>query len=92
MYYVYILSNHTNTTLYTGMTHDLKKRLWEHKNSDIESFANKFRCYKVVYFEPVESFDSALAREYQIKKWARVKKEKLIEMKNPDWLDLSLDW
>jgi len=92
MYYVYIITNHTHSTLYTGVTHDMQSRLWQHINIDGIGFANKFNCYKVVYCEHTETLDSALAREIQIKKWARKKKEWLIEMHNPDWLDLSLEW
>jgi len=92
MYYVYIMSNHSNTTLYTGVTHDLRKRIWEHKNIDIGGFAKRYNCYKLVYFESVEEFDSAYSREHQIKRWSRSKKDNLIHTNNPEWIDLSLEW
>ena len=92
-YYVYIVSNKTDSTVYIGMTHDLEKRLYEHKNHLAKgSFTDKYNCYKLVYYEWIDDYDSALAREKQIKKWNRNKKNKLINSINPEWKDLSLKW
>ena len=93
MYYVYILTNHTNTTLYTGSTYDLHKRMWEHKHVHLDSsFVQKYSCYKLVYFEHAETMDAALFRENQIKNWTRARKDKMINTHNPEWKDLSLGW
>ena len=91
-YFVYILSNKTNVTIYTGVTNNLERRLWEHRNHvDPNSFTAKYRVDKLVYFEITTSAETAIAREKQIKSWSRKKKNQLIEKKNPKWLDLS-DW
>ena len=92
-YYVYIVSNKYNSTIYIGMTHDLEKRLYEHKNHLAKgSFTDKYNCTKLVYYEWTDGHDSALAREKQIKKWNREKKNKLINSMNPERKDLSLEW
>ena len=92
MYYVYILTNWNNTVLYTGMTNNLERRLYEHKNKLVEGFTKKYNVYKLVYFESTGSAYAAIEREKQIKTWGKRKKTQLIETINPEWKDLSLDW
>jgi len=86
--YVYILTNQNNTTLYTGVTSNLAKRVWEHKNKIIKGFTYKYNINKLVYYERFESIESAIAREKQIKAGSRKRKDDLINMFNPDWKDL----
>lgn len=86
-YYVYIMASESGT-LYVGFTVDLIKRVWEHKNDLVEGFTKKYQCHKLVYYEQGEDHDGTLAREKQIKKWRREKKEKLIKTMNPGWRDL----
>ena len=89
MYFVYILSNNTNTTIYTGVTGDLVRRVYEHKHELAEeSFTAKYKVHKLVYYEATTDVRSAIAREKQIKGWVRAKKNKLIETMNPTWRDL----
>ena len=89
MYYVYILANRTNVTLYTGVTNDLERRLWEHRNQvNPRSFTAKYQVHKLVYFEETTDIDVALNREKQIKSWSRKRKNQWVEGMNPDWADL----
>lgn len=90
-YFVYILASQKNGTLYIGVTSDLVRRLSEHKQKATESFTQKYGVDKLVYFEQTEDVRSALEREKRLKKWNRAWKIKLIERKNPEWRDLSLD-
>lgn len=92
VYFVYIMSNHYNTVLYTGVTGDLDRRVCEHKNGKGSAFTQKYKCHKLVYFNQTESIDSAIEEEKRIKGGSRKAKEALIESSNPCWLDLSLDW
>ena len=85
---VYILASQRNGTLYTGVTSDLIKRVWEHKNGQAEGFTNKYAVHMLVYFEQHEEMNAAITREKQIKKWNRAWKLRLIEEKNPNWNDL----
>jgi putative endonuclease len=85
-YCVYILSSKSKV-LYIGVTSNLKKRIWEHKNKIVEGFTKKYNVDKLVYFEQTENIMSALEREKQMKKWRRDKKIKLIENFNPEWKD-----
>ena len=88
-YYVYILSNITGTTIYIGVTNDLIRRVWEHKNElDKDSFTAKYHVHKLVYYESTGSIDAALSREKQLKGWNRKRKNKLVEQMNPQWVDL----
>ena len=88
-YYVYILSNTHNTVLYTGVTNDLIRRVYEHKNHfDKSSFTAQYNVEKLVYYEITENPESAIQREKQIKGWNRKRKERLIESKNPKWEEL----
>ena len=92
MYYVYILTNTYNTVLYIGVTNNLERRLYEHKNKLVEGFTKKYNLHKLVYFDTTTDVRSAIEREKQLKGWTRAKKNALIEEANPDWLDLSADW
>jgi putative endonuclease len=85
---VYILASQRNGTLYIGVTSDLVKRIWEHKNNPVEGFTKRYGVHSLVYFELHTDMLAAVAREKQIKKWNRAWKLKLIEKVNPDWLDL----
>ena len=88
-YYVYILTNNHNTVLYTGVTNDLKRRMYEHKNHlDKGSFTAQYNIEKLVYYEISTDPYSSIEREKQIKGWNRKRKNKLIESKNPNWDDL----
>lgn len=89
MNYIYILTNSTNTVLYIGVTNDLKRRIYEHKNELIDGFTKKYHIHKLIYYEAYSSIKTAIAREKQLKCWMRAKKIKLIETQNPDWIDLS---
>lgn len=90
-YYVYILTNRSKT-IYTGVTNDLQRRLYEHRNKMIPGFTSKYRIDKLVYFEETNDIKVAIAREKQIKGWLRAKKIALIESINPQWEDLSKEW
>ena len=88
-YYVYILTNSHNTVLYIGVTNDLRKRVYEHKNHlDKGSFTAQYNIEKLVYFEVSSDVKAAIEREKQLKGWNRKRKNKLIERKNPNWDDL----
>ena len=89
MYYVYILTNKYNTVLYTGVTRDLIRRVYEHKShADPKSFTSKYKVTKLVYFEETSNVRVAIEREKQIKSWSRDRKADLIFEKNPHWVDL----
>ena len=92
MYCVYILSNWDDTVLYIGVTGNLPRRLYEHKNGLVDGFTKKYNIHKLVYYEHTNDVYSAISREKQLKKWRREKKNHLIESTNPQWRDLSLDW
>ena len=85
---VYIMSNRRNGTLYLGVTSDLVKRVWEHKNNAVEGFTEQYAVHHLVYFELHQDMMSAISREKQLKKWKRVWKLQLIEDTNPEWNDL----
>ena len=87
-YYVYIMSS-ISGVLYIGITSNLQKRVWEHKNKLVEGFTKKYNIEKLVYFEQTEDVNSALAREKQLKNWKREWKIELIKKANPEWKDLS---
>ena len=90
-FYVYIMTNKSKT-LYVGVTNNLQRRVYEHKNKMIKSFTSKYNISKVVYFKVFNDIESAKKREKQIKGWLRKKKIELIESMNPDWKDLSEEW
>ncbi len=87
-YYVYIMTNRSKT-LYTGVTNDLMRRVYEHKNKMIDGFTKKYNITKLVYYEETDDVQAAIEREKQIKGWLRRKKIALIESINPEWKDLS---
>ncbi len=87
-YYVYVMASKRNGTLYIGVTGDLIKRVYEHKNNLIEGFTNQYNIHTLVYFEQHQDINQALTREKQLKKWNRKWKLRLIEKENPDWRDL----
>lgn len=87
-YYIYILTNKKDGVLYIGVTNDLTRRVWEHKQKIVEGFSRKYQCKNLVYYETAIDINSAITREKQIKKWKREWKIRLIEKDNPDWNDL----
>ena len=87
-YYVYIMTNHAHT-LYTGVTNNLERRVYEHKMRLIAGFAGRYDLTNLIYYEVTPDVESAIVREKQIKGWLRKKKIALIESLNPDWNDLS---
>jgi putative endonuclease len=89
-YYVYILSNNTGT-LYIGVTNNLERRLFEHHSEEYTGFTHKYNLKSLVYYETINSIESAILREKQLKGWRRSKKISLIEQMNPGWQDLSID-
>jgi len=90
-YFVYIMAS-ASGTLYTGVTNDLYKRVYQHKNDLTPGFTKKYKCHKIVYIEETSEVESAIIREKQIKGWTRKKKEDLIKTKNPHWKDFSNEW
>jgi len=90
LYYVYILTTRSNTVLYTGVTNNLKRRVFEHKSGLNEGFTKKYHVHKLVYFEMFDFVELAIAREKQIKGYSREKKIKLIETMNPEWKELDV--
>ena len=91
-YYVYIITNFTNSTLYIGVTNNLERRLYEHKNKLVDGFSKRYNLNKLVYFEETTNIEKAIEREKQLKSWKRDKKESLIKNMNPTWKDLSEEW
>ena len=89
--YVYIMANAAHT-LYTGVTNNLERRVYEHKSGKGSAFTTKYRITRLVYYEAYNDIRNAIARERQIKGWRRSKKVTLIESRNPNWRDISLDW
>ena len=83
-YYTYILANNSDTTLYIGVTNDLERRVAEHRSGTIPGFTQKYNCHKLVYFESFSVVEQAIAREKQLKKWSRAKKDALIDTQNKD--------
>lgn len=94
-YYVYILTNPSKTVLYIGMTNSLKRRLQEHnegRNNGSKTFTSKYQCYELIYYEIYQYVTEAIARENQLKKWTRKKKEILIARQNPNWNPLNINF
>ena len=91
-YYVYILTNKNNRVMYIGVTNDLARRLYEHKQELVEGFTKRYHVHKLVYYEQTTDVRSAIAREKQLKGWLRARKNELVETMNPEWRDLSEDW
>lgn len=88
-YYVYILTNTNKSVLYTGVTNNLTRRIYEHKNKLVKGFTEKYNVNILVYYETTEDIESAIVREKAIKKLSRTNKNKLIEKVNPEWEELS---
>ena len=88
-HFVYILTNYSNTVLYTGQTHDLLTRVYHHREGLTDGFTKKYKVTKLVYYEVADDLNGALYREKQIKAYSRLKKISLIENMNPTWQDLS---
>jgi len=93
-FYVYILTNPGKTTLYIGMTNDLGRRLQEHKENrgTNKSFTGRYYCHQLIYYEVYQYIYNAMARETQLKKWSRSKKENLINTTNPQWKSLNREF
>ena len=89
-FYVYLLANRKNGTLYCGHTDDISRRVWQHREGRGAAFTRKYGAGRLVWYEVHDTRDSAKTREYQIKKWKRAWKIRLIEETNPDWKDLWL--
>ena len=90
-YYVYIVTNKNNSVLYTGVTNDLKRRVYEHREKLVEGFTRRYNVTKLVCFETCGDIEVAIAREKQIKGWSRRRKVELINSMNEDWRDLWED-
>jgi len=91
-YYVYLVTNWNNKVMYLGVTNNLERRLYEHKNKLVKGFTEKYNVNKLVYFEETQDVTAAIAREKEIKKWRREKKNQLVNRMNPNWKDLSSGW
>ena len=89
-FFVYILASNNNTTIYIGVTNNIERRIYEHKNNLIDGFSKKYNTHKLVYLEETNSIENAIKREKQLKGWKRNKKDLLINSINPNWQDLSL--
>lgn len=90
-FFVYIMAS-ASGTLYIGITNNLERRVWEHKEGILEGFSKKYSCKKLIYFEHFGYIGDAISREKQLKGWRRSKKEKLIKTINRHWKDLSDGW
>jgi putative endonuclease len=90
-YYVYLLTNWNNKVMYVGMTNDLMRRVHEHRTHAVKGFTEKYNVHKLVYFEETSDVHAAIAREKEIKKWRREKKNALVVRTNPEWRDLGHD-
>ncbi len=90
-FYVYIMASKSGT-LYIGLTSNIKKRIYEHKNHSIPGFTDKYDIDRLLFFEVIKDSATAINRERQLKAWSREKKVKLIDSLNPEWNDLSQDW
>ena len=91
-YFVYLLTNWNNKVMYLGVTNDLERRIYEHKNKTVRGFTEKYNVNKLVYFEETPDVRVAIAREKEVKKWRREKKNNLVVAVNPEWEDLSKEW
>jgi putative endonuclease len=90
-YCVYILTNRRNSVLYTGVTSDRKRRVWQHREQLVPGFTQRYNVFKLVFYEVTDDVNAAIAREKQIKAGTRQKKINLIEAMNPEWRDLYED-
>lgn len=92
MYYVYMLTNKTHSVLYIGVTNDLIRRVYEHKEELVDGFTKRYHVHKLVYFEEYTYMYDAISREKQLKRWRRDKKEELIKTINPKWEELNCNF
>ncbi len=90
-YSIYIMSSKTKV-LYIGVTGNLTRRIFEHKQGIVEGFSKKYNCHSLVYYEKYSDIEQAIIREKQLKSWRREKKENLIKTLNPEWKDLTEEW
>jgi putative endonuclease len=90
-YCVYMVAS-ASRVLYIGMTSELRKRIWQHRNKQFEGFSATYNCYRLVYYEVYQTVQRAIAREKQMKRWSRAKKVALLEKSNRDWNDLADEW
>jgi putative endonuclease len=91
-YYVYLLTNWNNKVMYVGVTNNLERRMYEHKQNLVKGFTEKYKVHKLVHYEETRDVRVALEREKEIKKWRREKKNALVRCANPEWKDLSEEW
>ena len=91
-YYVYAMSNPRRTVLYLGVTNNLERRVAEHKSHALKGFTDAYHATDLVYAESCSRIEDAIAREKQLKRWSRAKKNALVERVNPEWKDLAADW
>jgi len=91
-YYVYLLTNWNDKVMYVGVTNNLEKRIYEHKNKLVKGFTEKYNVHKLVYYEESNDIMAAIEREKEIKKWRREKKDYLVNQANSEWKDLSSEW
>ncbi|MBK5259327.1 MAG: GIY-YIG nuclease family protein [Thermoanaerobaculia bacterium] len=91
-YFLYLLTDDWRSVLYTGVTNSLERRIWEHKNQTFPDFTKRYNCKLLVHFEIYDDIKQAIAREKQIKRWTRAKKDALVEQQNPKWNDLAANW
>jgi putative endonuclease len=90
--FLYLITNWNNKVMYVGVTNNLERRIYEHKNKMIKGFTKKYNVSKLVYCEETQDIIGAIDREKEIKRWRRQKKDKLVDSVNPTWKDLSLKW
>ena len=88
-YFVYMMTNRSRVVLYTGVTNDLARRVWEHQNGAVKGFSKNYKLRILVYHETHHDIRDAIAREKEIKGWLRIKKNQMVETLNPKWIDLS---
>ncbi len=91
-YYVYLLTNRSNDVLYVGVTNNLERRVFEHRNKLVEGFTKKYNLTKLVFYEVTDDIESAIRREKQLKNWRRAWKVDLVNESNPEWKDLSIEF
>ena len=91
-YFVYILASRSRRCIYIGVTRDLRRRVWQHKNGAVAGFTRDYHVTDLMYFEQTSDVHVAIARGKQLKRWPRERKNRLIETGNPGWVDLAIDW
>ena len=90
-YYVYIVTNEHGNVLYVGVTNNLQRRMYEHKQMTLDGFTKKYKVHKLVYYEMTSDINAAIAREKQLKNWSRSKKNALVDSFNPEWKEITFD-